>query len=349
MSKSAESNSQSLTAGPEKPSRRELLRQIKSLRAELKNARRALENRDELLDALREAIDQVEPVNLPRARRSPGKNAHEVSSVLLFGDWHIGAVVRPDEVENTNEYNYRTACYRLASILEGFIRWSRNCGHDVRTCHVVCLGDLIDGLIHDELNIYAEFEPVIQVVRAANMLSTAVNKLSEHFDKVTVDSLATDNHSRMTRKPFYKGRGAWSLGRLVNELAMARLEPNRRVVFRSIDALKTTVDISGKKFLIEHGDSVRAYMGIPYYGLERLRGREAGHRMRSGASDFDYLVVGHWHTPAFIGNILINGALVGTTPYDHAVGRYSRPCQCAMLVHPRHGIFNWLPLFGDTK
>lgn len=82
--------------------------------------------------------------------------------------------------------------------------------------------------------------------------------------------------------------------------------------------------------------------GIPYYGMERDRAREAMKRQHT-EKGFDYISIGHWHVPAIIGgNILVNGSLPGTTEFDHLVGRHASPAQVSFMVHPKFGLFNWV-------
>ena len=107
-------------------------------------------------------------------------------------------------------------------------------------------------------------------------------------------------------------------------------------------AAKQLVDIGGWKFLSEHGDTTKAWMGIPFYGIERARAREAVRRMRTDLG-FDYISIGHWHVPGIVsGNILINGSLSGTSEYDHIAGRHALPAQVSFLVHKKYGLFNWV-------
>jgi len=61
-------------------------------------------------------------------------------------------------------------------------------------------------------------------------------------------------------------------------------------------------------FSYSHGDNVKSYMGIPFYGLDRM--------VKKITSMFNkyihYFCVGHFHDPASLSdNIFINGTMVG--------------------------------------
>lgn len=102
--------------------------------------------------------------------------------------------------------------------------------------------------------------------------------------------------------------------------------------------------IPGNECYVCGGVSVHnSWMGIPHYGIQRATGREALRRMNTDKG-FNYFSIGHWHVPSFNQKlILINGSLSGTSEFDHACGRHSDPCQCAYLVHPHYGVFNFTP------
>jgi hypothetical protein len=110
--------------------------------------------------------------------------------------------------------------------------------------------------------------------------------------------------------------------------------------------MKLTFNIGKYTFLGEHGDTVKSWMGVPFYGIERERAREATRRMHDGRG-FHYLIMGHWHSPIFAGQadaagMIVGGCLGGTTAYDHSCGRISPPSQSGFLVGKR-GAFGFVP------
>ncbi len=91
------------------------------------------------------------------------------------------------------------------------------------------------------------------------------------------------------------------------------LESNERVIFEVPDTWFQIVNVRGWKFLLVHGDDVRAWMQIPFYGAERYSGRwrellaslNAGFKNIPDTElpDFDYILLGHHHNHAYWGNI----------------------------------------------
>lgn len=323
-------------------------RHVRELGNRVAGLEATLADRSLLADMLRDTVERVGPFEAPELAHALDASK-TITAVLALGDWHIGELIRAVETEGLNEYDHAIAGRRLTRIILTFLEWIEVQRHayTIDECVVIGLGDMIGGGIHEELRIYEEFAPPVQAVKAGYMLAWALERLSKDFPRVRASLLCADNHGRITKKVFSSGRGEWSLGYVVNAIAQVRLERIENVTIDNIIGIKHVVDVAGKGFLIEHGNDYVSQLGRPHYGITRGEGREAKRRMCSDAPSFNYMMMGHWHEPAIYGEILVNGALCGTTPYDVSKGRYSVPCQCAMLVHPHYGIFNWMPVFGN--
>ncbi len=301
-------------------------------------------------DEIKDAISRLEPINL-QYKSSSSKNKPSVSLVLTLSDWHVGANITGEETQGFGNYNYEIAAKRLSNLVTAIVNWVTDLrqSSNIDECVILGLADYIDGLIHDEIRIYSEFGPSEQVAKAGYLLAEFVRQISSHFKTVRVHSLSTDNHSRLTKKPMMQGRADWSLGYLVNEFAKIALEKVKNVKFEIINAIKGLVEVQNHRFLIEHGNDIKSQLGIPYYGIQRVQGREAMRRMNNPEQTFDYHVIAHFHTPAFIGNFIMNGALCGATVFDHSLALNTRPCQVAFLVHPKWGVYNFIPFWLDVS
>jgi len=157
-------------------------------------------------------------------------------------------------------------------------------------------------------------------------------------------------------KPQFKQKATNNMSYVTYSMANALLRGHKNVFPYLAPGIKHIQPVNGVNFLIEHGDTVRAWMGIPAYGMERERGREAAKRMQAMMDEargfenykkdigFDYVSCGHWHVPGVVsGNILINGSLTGTDEFDHGCGRHAPPAQVSFLIHPKYKLFNWTP------
>lgn len=297
----------------------------------------------EMARAVANAVTVAEPSK--RAPwKAPAKAGTPVVAVIKFSDWHIGEIIHKAETEGFGYYSWRVAQARLMGIVDSFLAWveTQRTGYRINRCVVLGEGDYISGDIHQELSVTNEFPVPVQTANAGLLLGEALARLAPHFAEVEVIEVGADNHGRLTVKPQFKQKVENSLSYLVHFIANAYAAKLPNVQTTLAPAIKHLAKIAGWKFLIEHGDTVKCWMGIPYYGIEREAGREARRRMNSGRG-FHYQSIAHWHTPSYLGNILINGSLSGTNEYDHAAGRHSPPQQVAFLVHPKHGVFNFVP------
>ena len=118
------------------------------------------------------------------------------------------------------------------------------------------------------------------------------------------------------------------------------MEQCNNIRVQHAEGIKLLAEVAGWRFLLEHGDLFKSWMGIPFYGIQRGRGREAVRRMNTDLG-FHYQAIGHWHVPTMLeGSTIINGSLSGTSEFDHGAGRHANPAQVAFMVHPTRGLFN---------
>ena len=98
------------------------------------------------------------------------------------------------------------------------------------------------------------------------------------------------------------------------------------------------IDIFGYNILLTHGDTVRGWSGIPYYGVDRQKAKQQALRRKNGG--FDYWFLGHFHTPTELeGNTYINGALVGPDEYaKNILHLSSEPIQKLFVFDANYGI-----------
>jgi len=297
---------------------------------------------------VRAAVTACDP--FPRVPwKTPPKPGKGIEPVFKLSDWQIGEVIDPDKTEGFGEFDWEIAQRRIFAMTDAFLAWVALQRHAYRIdrIRIFLEGDPISGGIHPELEMTNEFPPPVQAAKAGLLTGEVIRRIAPHAAEVVVEGIDADNHGRLTRKNQWKEGGLNNFTHLVNVIAKAKLEKHGNVGCRiATGRIKDLFDVCGKKFLVEHGHAVKSWMGIPYYGLERARAREAVKRMNTDRG-FHYQSFGHWHVPGwFSGNMLVNGCLTGTTEFDHASGRHAPPAQVAFLVHPEHGVFNFTPFTG---
>jgi len=300
-------------------------------------------------DSVKNQIKPLTPLKPAVIKKASGSPIVPVAHIT---DTHMGAVQHPHEIEGFNAFDPGICEKRSIDYIQKFIGWveMHRTAYNIRECVVLMTGDLISGDIHDELKITNAFPSPVQVVKAAQLHAQQIGLLAAYFDKVTVEFISEDNHSRLTKKPQAKEAGYNSMNYLVGILCQTYLLEHKNVDFRIHPMLEKVVDVNGRKYLVCHGHNVKGWMGVPWYGIERKVGKEAQSRLqlmmqevsieRAKDIGFHKYVFGHFHT-AFDSHLYTCGAsLSGTDAYDHQAGRYSPPGQSAWMVHPKHGEFN---------
>lgn len=313
---------------------------------EISHLEKVLGAANELTNDIKTAVNAAEPYR-KIVWRIPRKPGTPVVPVLQLSDWQIGEVVSCEETEGFGRFNYEIAERRVLDLTERFLRWVHTHRHGFRIeqCAVFGLGDWVSGDIHDELRRTNEFPLPVQTAKAGYLYGELLRRLDPHFSRVDVWDEGADNHGRLTIKGQFKMKALNSMSYLVRVIAQAYTKECRQLEWHTTKSMKLLAHVAGKRFLLEHGDTVKAWMGVPYYGLERERGREASRRMNTDRG-FHYQAVGHWHVPAIIsGNIIVNGSLPGTNEYAHGTGRHARPTQVAYMVHPKYGVFDYTPFW----
>lgn len=327
---------------------------IQALRAENKKLRNALRRQQveygdlvNYFNELRIAVEDAGLVHEPLESlyapegTKPGK---PIIAVAHFTDWHMGAVQEPEEIEDMGEFNPQILEHRiLKQYVPRFLEWvhlHRN-SYQIDELVILDTGDNISGGIHEELRATDAFPPPVQAVKAAELKSRAIALLAQHFDTVTVHFLVADNHSRLTRKPQCKQEGMNSHNYTVGYITKVLTQNVDGLKFNLYPMNRKVVDVNKRKYLLMHGHDARGWAGFPWYGIERMVGKEAEKRMWSPDDyKFHRVVMGHWHTPLCSPTYWVGGSLQGTDAYDHKCGRKGTPSQSAWMVHPQHGEFD---------
>lgn len=311
-----------------------------------------------LFEDIRDAIEAMEPPTIEYHRLRVSKVATPVTHVCHWTDWHDGAVQDPDEIEGFHEFNPQVLREYLRNCVKDQLDWVElhRKSYSIDVCHNLCTGDYISGGIHQELLWTNAYPEPVQAIRAGELLAELIAMQAPHYEKVVVDAITVDNHARLTKKPQAGEAGINTWNYPVLFYAKERLRQFPNVEFRVHEMIFKVVQCGGRNYLLTHGDRVRGWAGFPYYGIERLVGREAQKRMqrtldesRSLEADvrksigtlFDRVIMGHWHAPLAHPKFWIGGSACGTTAYDHGEGRSSDPIQCGWLNHPIHGEFDY--------
>ena len=273
----------------------------------------------------------------------------KVEAVMQITDGHMGAVQDANEIEGFNAFNPDLCRSRQVDFASRFCKFvdRMRSGYPIKKCNVLVTGDLISGDIHRELQVTNAFPVTVQVVKAADVLVEQLAIVCQDFEEVVVHFIGEDNHGRLTKKPEAKQAGLNSLNYLVGVLAKAYLRDFCNLKFFIYPMHEKVVTCLNRNYLIAHGHGIRAWMGIPWYSVERRSAKEAqarmqlimNHKLKMAEVGFHKMVAGHFHTDIDTDLYAFGPSVQGTDAYDHQCGRYSVAGQVAWLIHEHHGDF----------
>lgn len=266
---------------------------------------------------------------------------HEM--VLLWSDTHAGEVVSREETNGLNEYNWDIMWKRHDRMREAIYSYLDNRPYPIEKLHVIALGDMLSGNIHDEL-VATNEEPYMEVLADFACDGAAwLAQFGERFKEITFTGVV-GNHPRAHRKPWAKN--AYDNGDyLVYRYMKSLLESNEQFVEWNIPkASQTVVEVCGKQIFCWHGDSVRSSMpGIPWGGVMRRANNLALNFQKQVGKSIDLFVCGHFHNGSFVnsdaGQVVLNGSVKGADEYSLKAFGGARPAQQFLLTfHKRHGV-----------
>ena len=147
---------------------------------------RELARLEHLENYLKETVEEIEPVNLPKIK---DKNKSDSEAMVVISDEHIGMKI--DSKFNT--YNIEIAKERLAKLQKETMDRVEKEG--INKLYIAHLGDGIHGAIHTTARIESEENVIQQIITLAHMLESFVEDFVQKGIDVTFCSVA-GNHSR---------------------------------------------------------------------------------------------------------------------------------------------------------
>jgi len=289
---------------------------------------------DHIGESFLAAIKTLPEPNHPSPVRL-GEHFDEEEMFLVFSDSQIGSVVNPKETGGLGTYSTKEFLARLdffkeklAKIFEierSVVPYNR--------INVFFLGDIIEGATIFRGQLRSIDQNVVQqVMVAVDAMASFVSWLSTIFPEVGCYCVV-GNHGRIGLKGELSPMD--NLDYLAYKWTEERLSEHANVEVNVADTWWMAVERMRTRFTLVHGDDVRAWMNIPFYGAERSEAR----MQRLLGISFDYYIIGHHHVPAEFGNIIMNGNWVGGSEFSLKVFQVGgMPSQKLFSVHRAFGI-----------
>lgn len=274
--------------------------------------------------------------------------------ILHLSDVHYGETVSFDEMDGTNKYDAAIAHARLGRFFDKAAalmtkHWSGTPPDEI----VLCLGgDLVSGLIHDEL-LQTNAPAVPATVReVGEFIAGGIVELHRRVKCPIRVYTVPGNHGRLSAKPQSKGRAANSLDLLATDFAEATLRGTgiKGVTFYRTSSPDAFFSVYGWHLLLTHGDTMGGRGGGTGF-IGPMASIIKGHRKlvdtswRSGRP-VHYVLTAHYHTTGKTAFGWANGSVIGYGEYARDLRADPEPARQNMLViHPRLGVITEQPLY----
>lgn len=260
----------------------------------------------------------------------PRKSVDEEEFILLLSDLQVGV--------KSDTYNFKVFERRIRTMTINLLKVAslHRRAHPVKKLNVFLMGDII----HNE-NIFRflDLEELEGVVRE-QIFNYAIPELIRFFQTMLKNFSRVEvwcihgNHGNLG-KPFSQST---NFDDFIYEFLKAHFRNNKRITFHLTRKFYNIANIMGWKFLIIHGDGIRTYLNIPWYGITNKM-----MRWQNSIGDFDYLCLGHFHHfSAFHWNnktIFINGTFFSDDEWSiRNLGLAPSVCQMLLGIHAKKGV-----------
>jgi hypothetical protein len=275
--------------------------------------------------------------SVPRIERHHAGGAlREATAVAIASDWHIEEHVDAASVNGVNEYNLEIARKRAAKFFSGFIYLIRYHQDHFSIKHALLglLGDLITGYLREENLEANELSPVQAIASLDVWIYDGIRQILDETD-VDLDVVClSGNHGRLTDKVRPSTREANSIEWLLYVGLARRFANESRVRFHLPAGSQTYFKIYDYTIRFLHGDECKFGGGIGGVTIPIYKAMARYETVRHA----DLTVLGHFHQYHDLSDLVVNGSLIGYTPYSQAIGaRFEQPRQAFFLVDSVRG------------
>lgn len=304
---------------------------IKELVEQLKQS----EARNRIWDAISRS---KEVPKIVRVEKTSG--LRDVCAVALATDHHIEEPVLPESVGNRNEYNLQIADRRLERYFQAII-W--NIQHhraskrlSIRHLLLWMGGDLFTGYIHPEMIENNVLSPTEAVRWLLPRFEGGIRTLLKILDLEQISVVCSyGNHGRTTEKMRVATSASNSFDLLLYLGLEDRLKDEaKRVSFQVDKSDHQYAQVYEWTLHFHHGHDVRYMGGVGGIGIPLLKKVAAWDRVRKAEWHF----IGHHHTLRDFGRAVVNGSLIGYSPYSMHIGAdFEKPAQYFCLIDSKEG------------
>jgi len=298
-------------------------RELRRISAKLTVDNEILEAKVDFLMALEQMSKDIKPMTITKSIPSED----ETTAIALYSDAHVEERVDILVVNGLNEYNPDIAKMRVNFYFRRLLwmidSWRRG-GWKIDKLVLAILGDTITGYIHEELMEGNFMSPTEAVGFSQELLIEGIQYLADvgRFKEITV-VCKFGNHGRISkRKKFstgYKNSYEYMMYTQIQKIFRDHKTGYNHINFVIEKGEFTTIPVYDKVLCFSHGDHFNYQGGI---GGILIPFNRWIHKM-DPVLGADKYYVSHWHGYNSIKRGVMNGSIIGYSPF--AIGHAFEP------------------------
>jgi hypothetical protein len=226
------------------------------------------------------------------------------------------------------------------------IRWaidSQRNTFDIRDLILWLGGDLITNYLHEDNILTNAMSPPEALAYAHRSIADGIKFLLEDDELERIVVPCNDgNHGRMSKRMGSSSRTMMSLEIMLYHMLAREFRNEPRVQFIIAEGEHLYYEVYGRTIRFAHGDSIKYSGGIGGITIPLMKAVNAWNTVRYA----DLSVLGHFHQRLVLPDIMVNGSLIGYSPFSMTIrARFEPPSQNFSILEPKRFRSVDLPLW----
>jgi hypothetical protein len=275
------------------------------------------------------SLPEIKIIPIPQVAEDEG----EETQVLLVSDLQAG--------QKSATFNSRVLRQEMVNFTEKSLKLCElhRKMRPIKTLHVCLLGDIIENM-NVPIPKLEELEHVVidQIFEVAvPVLNDLLVSHLQLFDEIKVYCIP-GNHGQLQGRRSLSAKTNWDI--FVYKTLSLGLKNFGKIQFNiEENEFYYIANIFNIKCLLVHGDQIPAYLGVPFYGIDRRSLRWNV----SISGNWQYLFMGHFHICNYIRPsgipIFMNGTFASGATYPlQRLGLQDDPRQWILFMSPKRGV-----------
>lgn len=324
-------------------------------RAELKTARKELEQAKEQVKALQAELDTFaaleNSLKVPPVRFHKAPSGHRTgTAVVLASDWHVEKPVHTDKVNGLNEYDLEICKRRVGRMQSGILNLleMQRQVFDIKTLVLWLGGDFIQGYLRNDDRTNNLLPPLEATQFAQDRIVELIDYIlhnAQYIERIIIPT-SSGNHGRTEEKPSVSDHENLNYENHMYHSIQRFYRENPRVQMQIASGLVNYLDVYGFRVRFIHGHVIKSMGGV---GGITIPINKWIARMDRGIQA-NLTCMGHFHQQLFMNHLFTNGSMIGYDDYAQSIGASpERPKQVEFIIDAKEGPCSYHDLWLEPR